>query len=115
MFHKLSALPKGLEALRSNRPQMHNAHLWLKDRRNFFDLNQSHLEPLVKPVEVAPDVDRDGMMQDPIEDGSVDHPIAEHLALATETLIAGQKDRAVFVAAADELKEEFHSHPVEGR
>ena len=45
------------------------------------------------------DVDRNGMMEQPVEDGAGDHLVAEHLAPGPETLIAGDDDRAPLIAA----------------
>jgi len=46
------------------------------------------------------------MMEQAIEDGAGDHGVAEHLTPGTETLVAGDDDRAALVAARDQLEEE---------
>ena len=58
-----------------------------------FGFKQTGLELLLKPETFSFNVDRDGMVQQAIEDSTGDHRIAEHLAPGTETLIAGDDDQ----------------------
>lgn len=46
------------------------------------------------------------MVEQTVEDGAGDHRVAEYLAPGTETLVAGDDDRAAFVAARDQLEEQ---------
>ncbi len=52
-------------------------------------------------------------MQQAIEDGAGDHRIAEDFAPRAKTLIAGEQDRAAFIASTDELKEEIRALPID--
>ena len=70
-------------------------------------LDEAGLELVLQPVGVAPDVEGDGVMEEPVEDGGGDDPVAEDLAPAPEALVAGQDQAAPLVAAADELEEEI--------
>ena len=45
-------------------------------------------------------------MQQTVEDGAGDHRVAEHLTPGTETLVAGDDDRAALVTARDQLEEQ---------
>ncbi len=69
--------------------------------------HQSRLPLLAEPVRLAFDVDRGGVMEEPIEDRAGDHRIAEHLAPRAKTLIAGQQNGAAFVATTDQLEERW--------
>src|SRR5215469_5794793 len=46
------------------------------------------------------------MVQEPVEDRAGDHGVAEHFAPGTETLIAGNNDRATLVTPRDQLEEQ---------
>ena len=64
-----------------------------------FRFEQSGLELLFKPEAFTLDVDRDRIVKQAVEDGAGNHGVAEHLAPGTETLVAGDDDRAALVAA----------------
>src|SRR5688572_9565129 len=53
------------------------------------------------------------MVQDAIENGGGDHPIAEHLAPSAKALVAGEDHRSFLVATADQLKEQVRTEPVD--
>jgi hypothetical protein len=46
------------------------------------------------------------MVQKPIEDRAGDHGVAEHVAPGAQALIAGDDDRAAFIATGDQLEEQ---------
>src|SRR5438445_4898876 len=78
-------------------------------------LDEAGFELVLQPVGIAADVDRDRMVEDPVEDGRGDDPVAEDVAPAPEALVAGEDHRAPLVAPADELKEEIGAGPVDGQ
>src|SRR5437899_12641929 len=78
-------------------------------------LDEAGVELVLQPVGIAADVDRDRMVEDPVEDGRGDDPVAEDVAPAPEALVAGEDHRAPLVAPADELKEEIGAGPVDGQ
>src|SRR5207247_1414922 len=78
-------------------------------------LDEAGFELVLQPVGIAADVDRDRMVEDPVEDGRGDDPVAEDVAPAPEALIAGEDHRAPLVAPADELKEEIGAGAVDGQ
>ena len=80
-----------------------------------FGFKQTGLELLLKPETLSFYVDRDGMMQQAIEDSTGDHRIAEHLAPGAKTLIAGDDDRAALVTARDQLEEQVGALAIDGR
>ncbi len=47
------------------------------------------------------------MVEQPVEDRARNHGVAEDLAPCAETLVTRQQYRPAFVAATDELEEEF--------
>src|SRR5262245_53600228 len=53
-------------------------------------------------------------MQEAIENRGGDHVIAKALPPVAKALVTGQEDRAFFIPAADELKEEIGPLPVDG-
>jgi hypothetical protein len=53
------------------------------------------------------------VMQEAIENRGGDHLIAKDLPPVPKALVAGQEDRAFFIPAADELKEEIGALPVD--
>lgn len=69
--------------------------------------DEAGLQLVLEPVRVAAHVDRDRVMEDPIEDGGRDHTVSEDVAPRAEALIARQDHRAAFVAATDELEEDI--------
>jgi hypothetical protein len=52
-------------------------------------------------------------MQQPVEDGGGDDPVAEHIAPGAEALVARQDHRPTLVAPADELEEQVGADPVD--
>lgn len=52
-------------------------------------------------IRVATNVQRDSVMQYPVEDGGLDDSVAEHLALGTGALVSGQDHRSALIPAAD--------------
>src|SRR5262249_33508485 len=77
-------------------------------------LDEAGFELVLQPVGVAADVDGDGMVQDPVQDGRGDHGVAKDLAPAAEALAAREDQGAALGAAADELEEEVGPGPVDG-
>jgi Glycosyl transferase WecG/TagA/CpsF family len=75
-------------------------------RRGLHGLEEAGLELLLQAVGLAADVQGDRVMEDSVQDGRGDHPVAEDLPPAPEALVAGQEQRAPLVAPADELEEE---------
>ena len=59
-----------------------------------------------KPVAVAGDLDHDGVVQEPVQQGGGDHGIAEHLAPFAKAAVGGEDDGAALVAGVDELEEQ---------
>src|SRR5213593_5241066 len=76
-------------------------------RRRDFGFEEPGLQLLAQPVALAPDVDRDRVVEEAVEDRGGDHRVPEHVAPRAETLIARQDDGAALVAAGDELEEEI--------
>ena len=68
-------------------------------------LDQPRLALLAEPVALALNGQRDAVVEDAVEDGSGEHVVAEDLAPLSEGLVAGDEQRAAFVAAADELED----------
>src|SRR2546426_4824653 len=54
-------------------------------------------------------------VEDPVQDGGGDKPVAEDVPPAAEALVAGQDHGAALVAAADELKEQVGAVAVDGQ
>ena len=78
-------------------------------------LDEAGFELVLQPVGVATDVDGDRMVQDPVEDGRGDHPVAKDVPPTAEALVAGQDHRPPLVATTDELEEEVGPGPVDGQ
>ncbi len=74
--------------------------------RGLAGTDEAGLQLLFEPIRVAPDVDGDRVMQDPVEDRGGNNPVAEDLAPAAEALVGREDHRAPLVAAANELEEE---------
>jgi len=55
------------------------------------------------------------MVQEPVEDGGGDDLVGEDLAPLGEGLVAGDDDRAAFVAVADQLEHHVRRGPVAGQ
>src|SRR2546428_6515152 len=70
---------------------------------------------LLEAVALALDVDDRRVMQEAVEDGGGDDPVAEHLAPDGEGLVRGDEDGALLVAAGDELEEQGGGPTVEGQ
>src|SRR6266487_5206757 len=77
--------------------------------------DEAGLELVLEPVGIAPDVQRDGVMEDAVQDRGGDDPVAEDFPPAAEALVAGQDHGAALVAAADELEEQVRPLPVNGQ
>src|SRR5216110_2458878 len=77
--------------------------------------DEAGLELLFEPIGIAPDVDGDRMMQNPVEDRGRDDAVSEDLAPAAEALVAREDHRAPLVAAADELEEEVGAGAIDGQ
>src|SRR5437867_6514345 len=77
--------------------------------------DEAGLQLLFEPIGIAPDVDGDRMMQDPVEDRGRDDAVSEDLAPAAEALVAREDHRAPLVAAADELEEEVGAGAIDGQ
>ncbi len=56
-----------------------------------------------------------GVVDEAIDQGSGDHGVAEDLAPAFEAAVAGDDDRAVFIAARDEGEEQVGGLAFEGQ
>jgi len=52
------------------------------------------------------------MVQQPVEDRTGDHGVAEDLAPRAQTLVAGQQDLPAMVAPTDEVVEEIRAQPI---
>jgi hypothetical protein len=77
--------------------------------------DEASLELVLEPVGIASDVQRDGVVEDAVQDRGGDDPVAEDLPPAAETLVAGQDHGAALVAAAGELKEQVRHLPINGQ
>src|SRR5436190_12480266 len=75
--------------------------------------DEAGFELLFEPIGIAPDVDGDRVMQDPVEDRGRNDAVAEDLAPAAEALVARENHRAPLVAAADELEEQVGAGAIE--
>ena len=60
---------------------------------------------LAEAVALAFQRDDVGVVDEPVDEGGGDHGVAEGLAPCVEAAIAGDDDRAAFVAAGDEREE----------
>lgn len=61
---------------------------------------------------MSSDIDRDRMVQDPIQNRGREHPVPKHLPPGAETLITGQNHGPLLVAAGDELEKQIGPGPV---
>ena len=57
------------------------------DVRGLFGADQAGFELVLEPIGVPSDVDGDGGMEHPVEDGGGDHAVAEHLTPSAEALV----------------------------
>ena len=62
--------------------------------------------PLAQAVALALEGDHVGVVDEPVDEGGGDHGVAEDLAPGLEAAVAGDDDRAAFVAARDEREEQ---------
>ncbi len=74
---------------------------------------QPGLELFLEAIGVAPDIERDGVVKQAVQDRRGNHSVAEHLAPSAEALIAGQDHRPALIAPADELEEQIGTLPVD--
>ena len=65
-------------------------------------------------VGVAFEGDDVGVVHEPVDHGGGDHVVTEHLAPATEGLVAGDDQRGSLVAGGDELEEQVGGLGFEG-
>src|ERR1044071_9962164 len=77
--------------------------------------DEAGFELVLEPVGIAPDVQRDGVVEDPVQDRRGDDPVTENVPPTAEALVAGQDHGATLVAAADELKEQVRPLPINGQ
>ena len=78
-------------------------------------LDEAGFEFVLQPVGIAPDVDRDRVVQHPVEDRRRDHRVTEDVAPAPKTLVAREDQGAPLVPPTDELKEEIGAGAVDGQ
>ena len=69
-------------------------------------VEQARAAFFLEPKALALDVDGYRMVQQAVEDRAGDDRIAKHFAPRTQTLIAGDDDRAALVAARNQLEEQ---------
>src|SRR5262249_51044153 len=81
--------------------------------RGLVGADETGLELVLEPVAVAPDVDRDRVVEDAVEDRGADHAAPQDVGRGAEALVAGQDHRAPLIAAADELEEEVRPDAVD--
>src|SRR5213594_1282521 len=81
--------------------------------RGLAGTDEAGLQLLFEPIRVAPDVDGNRVMQDPVEDRGRNNPVAEDLTPAAEALVGREDHRAPLVAAADELEEEVGADAID--
>ena len=77
-------------------------------------LEESCLPLLSQSIALAFDIDRDGMVEEPVENRRGDNRIPEDLAPGAEALIAGEQNRALLIASRDELEEQVGPLPING-
>jgi hypothetical protein len=83
----------------------------------FFSLglsDEARFDFFPEPVGVALDVDRGGVVQDPVQDGRGDDRVAEDLVPLGEAPVRGQDQRFFFVPPGDELEEQMRAVTVDG-
>jgi hypothetical protein len=56
-------------------------------------------------IAAAPHVDHGGAVEQAVDDGGADHAVGEDLAPITKAAVGGEDDRALLVAAADDLED----------
>ena len=88
---------------------------WLSDGSGFFDPDQSGLELVLEAVGVAADIQRNGMVEHPVEDRGGNQAITEDLAPRGEALVAGQDHGPALVAAGDQLKDQVGPLALDGQ
>lgn len=69
---------------------------------------------LFQPVGLALDVDREAVMEEPVDDGGGDARISEDLAPLAEAAITRQDHRPPFIMTRDELEEEMGGEEAAG-
>ena len=69
---------------------------------------------LAQAVAGALDLDDDGMVQKPVQQGGGDDGIAENLAPFGEAAVGGQDHRALLVAGVDQLEEQVAGAGADG-
>ena len=67
-------------------------------RRRVVHSHEPRFQLLLKPVGVPADIDRDRVVEHPIQDRRREHPVPEHLPPGAETLVTGQNHRPLLVA-----------------
>src|SRR6266852_4108961 len=75
--------------------------------------DEAGLELVLEPVGIAPNVERDGVVEDAVQDGRSNDSVTEDVPPAAEALVAGEDHGAALVAAADELEEEVGAGAVD--
>ena len=76
---------------------------------------KTRLTLLLQTVALPLDVDDGRMVEQAVEDGGGDDPVAKDLAPDGEGLVGGDQDGALLVAAGNELEEQVGGHPVDGQ
>lgn len=77
-------------------------------------LEEARLPFLPQAIALAFNIDRDGMMEEPIENRRGDDGIPEDLAPGAEASITGEHNRALLIAPGDELEEQIGALPIKG-
>src|SRR3990172_8021106 len=77
-------------------------------------LDEARFELVLQPVRVAPDVEGDGVVEDPVQDRRRDDAVPEHVSPGPKALIAREDHRPLLVPSADELEDEGGAGPVDG-
>jgi len=77
-------------------------------------LEESCLPLLSQTITLAFDIDRDGMVEEPVENRRGDNRITKHVAPGAEALITGEQNRALLIAPGDELEEQIGALPING-
>lgn len=71
--------------------------------------------PLTQSVALAFERDDVGVVDEAVDEGGGDHRVAEDFAPGFEAAVAGDDDRAAFVAARDECEEQVRGLAFEGQ
>lgn len=74
---------------------------------------QSRPLSLLEPVTLSADVNRRGVVQQTVQDGSGDRLVSEHRAPVGVALIGGQDNAASLVARRDQLEEDRRADRVQ--